>query len=90
MTTRRAFLGTLAGGLIAAPLASQAQQTGKVPRIGWLSPGSATSDETFLASFRDALREPGWLVGQNIAIESRWAEGCRRGNNVCNLGMLGD
>ena len=72
---RRTFVGTLAGGLLAAPLAVGAQQTGKVSRVGWLSPGSAASDQTFLASFRDALRELGLVVGQNIVIESRWAEG---------------
>src|ERR1700687_1548378 len=72
---RRSFIGTLAGGFLAAPVAVGAQQTGKVPRVGWVSPGSATSDQTFLASFRDALRELGLVVGQNIVIESRWAEG---------------
>ena len=72
---RRTFIALVSGGLLALPLAAQAQQTGKLSRVGWLSPGSATSDETFLASFRDALRELGWVVGQNIAIESRWAEG---------------
>jgi putative ABC transport system substrate-binding protein len=72
---RRTFMALVSGGFLAMPLAAQAQQTGKLPRVGWLSPGSATSDETFLASFRDALRELGWVVGQNIAIESRWAEG---------------
>src|SRR4051794_29947420 len=56
-------------------LPSPTQQTAKVPRVGWLSPGSDASDETFLASFRDGLRELGWVVGQNIAMESRWAEG---------------
>jgi putative ABC transport system substrate-binding protein len=72
---RRAFIATAAGCLLAAPLAARAQPTGKVPRVGWLSPGSATSDATFLASFRDALRELLWVEGQNIAIEPRWAEG---------------
>ena len=72
---RRTFIALVSGGLLALPLAAQAQQTGKLSRVGWLSPGSATSDETFLASFRDAFRELGWVVGQNIAIESRWAEG---------------
>ena len=43
--------------------------------MGWLSPGSAASDEAFLASFRDGLRQLGWVVGQNITIEPRWAEG---------------
>ena len=72
---RRSFIGRIAGGLVAVPLVASAQQTAKVPRVGWLSPGSGTSDENFLASFRDGLRELGWVAGQNIAIESRWAEG---------------
>jgi len=63
------------GSAAALPLAARAQPTAKVPRIGWLSPGSATSDENFLGSFRDGLRELGWAVGQNITIEPRWAEG---------------
>jgi putative ABC transport system substrate-binding protein len=63
------------GGAIALPLAAHAQQTTNVRRVGWLSPGSATSDEALLASFRDGLRELGWVVGQNITIEPRWAEG---------------
>jgi len=53
---RRAFMGTVAGGLLATPLVAHAQPAAKVPRVGWLSPGSATSDETFLASFRDGLQ----------------------------------
>ena len=63
------------GSAAALPLAAHAQQIAKVSRVGWLSPGSATSDENFLASFRDGLRELGWVVGQNVAIEPRWAEG---------------
>src|SRR5437660_3464066 len=65
------MLGTAA----ALPLAVHAQQTARVRRVGWLSPGSGTSDENFLASFRDGLRQLGWVVGQNIAIEPLWAEG---------------
>ena len=51
MTTRRAFISTLAGGLLAAPLAAAAQQSGKVPRIGFLwtrtpsEPGPETDSE---------------------------------------------
>ena len=71
---RREFV-TVLGSTAALPLAAYAQQTAKVPRVGWLSPGSATSDERFLASFRAGLRELGWVLGQNIALESRWAEG---------------
>jgi len=71
---RRDFIAMLCSAAV-LPLAAHAQQIAKVPRVGWLSPGSATSDENFLASFRDGLRELGWVAGQNIAIESRWADG---------------
>jgi putative ABC transport system substrate-binding protein len=71
---RREFI-TILGSAAAFPLAAYAQQTAKAPRVGWLSPGSITSDENFLASFRDGLGELGWVLGKNIAIESRWAEG---------------
>jgi ABC-type uncharacterized transport system substrate-binding protein len=70
---RREFV-TMLGGVAFLP-ATQAQQTAKIPRIGWLSPGSATSDEEFLTSFSDGLHEFGWVVGQNIVIEPRWAQG---------------
>ena len=71
---RREFIIIL-GSAAALPLAAHAQQAAKTSRVGWLSPGSAASDENFLASFRDGLRQLGWVVGQNIAIEPRWAEG---------------
>ena len=71
---RREFIAML-GSAAALPLATHAQQPAKIARVGWLSPGSGTSDQSFLASFRDGLRELGWVVGQNIAIEPRWAEG---------------
>jgi len=79
--SRRHFLersAALAGvGLLAGcgVVPSLTRQTAKVPRVGWLSPGSGTSDENFLASFRDGLGDLGWVVGQNIAMEPRWAEG---------------
>jgi len=68
---RRAFLSILSGGLLAAPLAVEAQQAGKVPRIGVLSsaPG-ATWD-----GFRQGLRELGYSEGRTILIEWRWTEG---------------
>ena len=74
---RRAFIATLTGGLLAAPLAAEAQQAGTVPRVGWLSPYSA-SDPQFqrgLDLFRQALRELGYVEGQSVVIEYRWAEG---------------
>jgi putative tryptophan/tyrosine transport system substrate-binding protein len=70
---RRKFLGTLAGGLLAAPLAVEAQQAGKPPRIGWLSAGS--QPDPFLEGFREGLRRLGYVEGQTIAFEIRHAEG---------------
>ncbi len=70
---RRAFLGTLTGALLAAPLAAEAQQTGKVPRIGALvvaSPGFPP-----IEGFRQGLRELGYVEGRNIAVEYRYAAG---------------
>jgi len=79
---RRAFIGSLTGGLVAAPLAAGTQQIGKAPRIGFLSPGSPSDAgrspsnlAVLFAAFREGLRELGYVEGQNIEIESRWAEG---------------
>ena len=52
-----------------------AQQPKKVPRIGYLSTGDAASESTRSESIRLALRELGYIEGQNIAIEYRYAEG---------------
>jgi putative ABC transport system substrate-binding protein len=72
VTTRRAFLGTLAGGLLTAPLAADAQQPEKVARIGYLVFGPLESPETrYLEAFRQGLRERGYVEGQNIVIEYR-------------------
>jgi putative ABC transport system substrate-binding protein len=69
VTTRREFIGTLAGGLLAAPLAAEGQQA-KAPRVGLLGLGSAESSPLFEA-LRQGLRERGWVEGQNIAFEDR-------------------
>jgi putative tryptophan/tyrosine transport system substrate-binding protein len=63
---RRAFIGTLTGGLLAAPLAAEAQRAGTVPRIGYL--GISPSDGG-LEPFRQGLRELGRVEGQSIAVE---------------------
>ena len=67
---RRVFIGTLAGGLLAAPLAAEAQQTPRNARIGFLS---LSSSRTPTMDISPGLRELGWLEGQNITIEYRWA-----------------
>ena len=73
MTDRRTFLGALAGGLLAAPLATEAQQAGRVPRIAYL--GTRIPSDFGLIAFRQGLRELGWVEGQNLVIEYRFAEG---------------
>jgi putative ABC transport system substrate-binding protein len=74
LTSRRAFFGTLTGGLFAASRIAEAQQT-KVYRIGYLGPSSATVVSRFTEAFRQGLRELGWVEGQNILIEYRFADG---------------
>jgi putative ABC transport system substrate-binding protein len=73
---RRAFLGALAGGLFAAPLAAEAQKAGKVYRVGVLTNKASDPVEARLwQAFRSGLRERGWIEGRNILIEFRAAEG---------------
>ena len=64
--------------LLAAPLGTAAAQPReKVPRVGYLTPGSSSDPARLrrFEAFRQGLRELGYVEAQNIAIESRWAEG---------------
>ena len=73
---RRAFLGALVGGCLAAPLGAGAQQARKVYRVGHLAASAPSAENTrLLAAFHAELRERGWVEGRNIAFEYRWAEG---------------
>ena len=72
---RRRFLLTSLAGAVAGPLAAGAQQAGKVPRIGFLSLTSPSDRPPLLDAFRQRLRELGWVEGQNIVIDYRYAEG---------------
>jgi putative ABC transport system substrate-binding protein len=67
---RRTFIGTLAGGLLAAPLAAEAQQAGKIYRIGVLSSRLAP---TYMTPFLDGLRERGWVEARDFALEYRFS-----------------
>jgi putative tryptophan/tyrosine transport system substrate-binding protein len=70
-------MAVMAGGLLAAPLAAVGQQAGKIPRIGFLSPSSPSDSRNRfrLGALQQGLRELGYVEGQNISIEARWAEG---------------
>jgi putative ABC transport system substrate-binding protein len=71
---RRAFMGALAGGLLAAPLSAEAQSSGKAPRIMFISTTFPESSPTSDA-FRQGLRDLGYVEGRNIGIEWRWGRG---------------
>jgi putative tryptophan/tyrosine transport system substrate-binding protein len=71
---RRAFIVTLAGGLLGAPLAAGALRAGRVPVVGILNSASGPRSDT-VASLRRNLRELGYVEGQNIALEVRFAGG---------------
>jgi len=71
---RRTFMGALAGSLLAAPLAVEAQQPTKY-LIGFLGAESLSTNQHFLDAFRQGMREHGYVDGQNMTLEARWAEG---------------
>jgi putative ABC transport system substrate-binding protein len=71
---RRCFILFLVGTAIGCSLSTSAQQK-PMPVIGFLNIGSPGPYASFLAAFRQGLREAGYVEGQNVAIEYRWAEG---------------
>ena len=70
MTTRRTFIGTLAGALVGAPRAIEAQA--QTVRVGWLLPDPKPFA---LDPFRQKLKELGWIEGGNLVIEQRYSHG---------------
>src|SRR4029078_12095233 len=69
---RREFIASL-GGVAMMPFAAQAQQA--IPTVGFLSGRSLASDSDCVAAFRQALSEAGYVSGNNVALEFRWADG---------------
>src|SRR2546425_568895 len=72
-----ALMVAIAVGSLAAPFAAGAQPAGRIPRIGWLMPNTPVSpiDSHITQAFRQGLRELGWIEGETVNIEYRFAEG---------------
>src|SRR5215813_9156239 len=72
---RRDFIAVLAGSGMALPAFAQAQQARKVPVVGFLHPGFADTGSPALESLRQGLRDSGYIEGQTVRVEPRWASG---------------
>jgi putative ABC transport system substrate-binding protein len=72
---RRTFLGTVAGGLLAAPLAEGTQEANRIVRIGYLAFDLAAANPLTREGFFDGLRDVGYVEGRNLLVEYRDAEG---------------
>src|SRR6516225_4800060 len=71
---RREFI-TLLGGAAVWPLAARAQQSGKMPTIGFVGSGTPSSYDPWVTAFVQRLHELSWIENRTVAIEIRWAEG---------------
>src|SRR5262249_2545531 len=72
---RRRFVGICVGGLVVTHSVASAQPTGSARRIGYLSSSSNTATQHTVAAFRQGLRGLGWVEGQSIIVDYRYADG---------------
>jgi ABC-type uncharacterized transport system substrate-binding protein len=73
--TGRIFVAIVAISVLISPLVTEAQQAGKVYRIGFLGATSPSGYAPQIVAFRGGLRDFGYVEGKNLTIEFRWAEG---------------
>jgi putative ABC transport system substrate-binding protein len=71
---RRDFITLLGGAVVGWPRRTRAQQSAKLPIIGYLSQSSGSTESHFTAAFVRRLHELGWIEGSTVKIEYRWAE----------------
>jgi putative ABC transport system substrate-binding protein len=72
---RRGFISLLGSAAATWPLATRAQQAGKLPSIGFLGAGTPVTWKAFIAAFESRLMELGWIDGRTVTLQIRWAEG---------------
>jgi len=72
---RRDFIALVGAAAASVPIAARAQQTRRLPTVGFLVPGTPESHGKWVAAFVQRLSELGWIEGRTLTIEYRWAEG---------------
>jgi putative ABC transport system substrate-binding protein len=72
---RRDFVKGIVGSTVFRPLAARAQQTTKLPAIGFMGPATSSINAQWVNAFVERLRAHDWTEGRTVSIEYRWAEG---------------
>src|SRR5262245_60105822 len=75
MMRRREFITLLGGAAATWPIASHAQQPGRLPTIGFFGSAAPATMGPWVATFVQRLGELGWIENRSVSIEYRWAEG---------------